>query len=307
MKHHQIKLTGPSTHGKRISANLLAELLNLLNDGVRASLRFRAEGSSTKPGAPPSWLLDAADFEITGINEGSTLIEIDAMPLAEAAPEKFQQQQLFWNFDSTNSGFGLFEEALSDALAGKADSELFDSTILGICTRFKNVLVEGIDAVQISNGLSDALEIKHDGVDRIRQLKTETPLPRRVRIAGKLDMIKAAGAVFDLVIQSGERVRGILSYESSELMKQYFNEDVIVSGVADFRPSGRILRINADQIEEAVGDVRLWSKLPKPVSSRLAYTLRKPQTQETGVSVIIGKWPGDETDAEIEELLEQIS
>ena len=40
-------------------------------------------------------------------------------------------------------------------------------------------------------------------------------------------------------------------------------------------------------------------------SSRLAQSaLHQPQTPETGLGAIIGKWPGDETDEEIAEALQ---
>lgn len=35
--------------------------------------------------------------------------------------------------------------------------------------------------------------------------------------------------------------------------------------------------------------------------------LRQPQTPTTGINAIFGKWPGDETDAEIQQALDEIS
>lgn len=42
-----------------------------------------------------------------------------------------------------------------------------------------------------------------------------------------------------------------------------------------------------------------WSGLPE--------NLRQPQTPTTGIGAIIGKWPGNETDEEINEALERLS
>jgi hypothetical protein len=43
------------------------------------------------------------------------------------------------------------------------------------------------------------------------------------------------------------------------------------------------------------------------VSAGLASTARQRQTRQTGVNAIIGRWPGDETDEEIEAALERLS
>jgi len=75
MLKHQISLNGPNARGVRISAVLLKDLLDVIVDGTRGALRLKIEGRSFARGSDPAWLGRAADFEITGLNTGSTLIE----------------------------------------------------------------------------------------------------------------------------------------------------------------------------------------------------------------------------------------
>jgi hypothetical protein len=79
-----------------------------------------------------------------------------------------------------------------------------------------------------------------------------------------------------------------------------------VSGVAKFRPSRALFRIDADRIEPATGDASLWSRAPTPIFRELdGRKLSVPQGPRSGVSAIWGQWPGDESDAEFNDALSQ--
>lgn len=307
MKHHQIRLVGAHNAGPRISAGLLAKVLNTFASGSKASVRYLTEGRSNARGSAPNWLENAADFEVTGLTAGSTVVQIDARSLIEAEPDKFQQQNLFWNLDPNRSGFELFEDALTEAIEGKADSELYDATLLSICAGLHSVFNDGIQEIELSNGRPGKLSVCKEGIERVKQLKIETPPPRRVRIAGKLDCIRATGLFFELVLEGGEKIKGVLSGLQPEELRQFFNQDVVISGTAEFRPSGQVLRLDAESIEKAVGNQSLWSKMPRPVRTHSVTKLRQPQDARSGLAAIIGQWPGEESDEETEKLLAELA
>ncbi len=82
---------------------------------------------------------------------------------------------------------------------------------------------------------------------------------------------------------------------------QLLGKRVIVSGTAKFRPSGKVLRVEADQIVAATGDTTLWEVAPQPLFSDLEpRSLRLPQGSKSGVAAIFGQWPGDESDEDFE-------
>lgn len=104
-------------------------------------------------------------------------------------------------------------------------------------------------------------------------------------------------------------MRGVASNELGiEPFRDLFGTDVRVSGLAKFRPSGSVLRIEAEAVQAAQGDVSVWSKMPVPRGRSQAHReLKKPHGARSGIAAIWGKWPGDESDEEFDAALSQLS
>lgn len=117
----------------------------------------------------------------------------------------------------------------------------------------------------------------------------KTHAQRRVRVAGRLDVIRASYGRFSLVLKDGSRVAGT----ARPLGGEVHGENVIVTGVAEFRPSGRLLRIQADVVEPATeSDLRIFSVLPRPLLA--APPPARSRGNKRGLPALLGKWPGDE-------------
>ena len=135
-----------------------------------------------------------------------------------------------------------------------------------------------------------------------------TPPPRRVRVAGTLDAIRYSDRMFTLILAAGKTLRGVAEGVDPERLRALFGKEAVVSGRAVFRPSGTVLRIEAEEIEPVSGDVSIWSEEPRPLEAGLDVRERtEPQGQRSGVNAIFGRWPGDETDEEIASAFEEIS
>jgi hypothetical protein len=81
-----------------------------------------------------------------------------------------------------------------------------------------------------------------------------------------------------------------------------------VSGWAKYRTSGDVLRIEADAIEAAEDGLSVLSRVPTSLLPALDLrSLHKPQGPRSGVSAVMGRWPGDETDDEVDALLTELS
>lgn len=306
MIKHRLALYGPSVKGSRISAILLRDLLDVVVDGTKGALRLRLEGRSMSRGADPVWLGKASDFDVVGLQQGSTILEIEAPALFEAAPEKFAQQKLFSNIDTASSAFKVFEQSLEDAIKGSADSELYDEGLLQTFMRLSSVLGNGITSLELSNGsrTSPRITITPEHIEQVKALRRETPASQAVRIAGQINTIRHSDKMFELILQSGQALRGIAPADcDSEQLAHLFGQKVLVLGKVVFRPSGSILRIEASAIETASGNLSLWSKAPEP--RRHTLYLRQPQGPQTGLNKLWGKWPGTETDDQIEQALRQ--
>ncbi len=121
-------------------------------------------------------------------------------------------------------------------------------------------------------------------------------------------MVRASTQSFALHLDDGQEVRGVLVSGSVVDAAAHLNRRVLVLGRAIYRASGRLLRVDADEITTAEDESSFWSRVPLPRRRTLDLSeYRKPQGPKSGMSAILGRWPGDETDEEIREALERLS
>ena len=87
----------------------------------------------------------------------------------------------------------------------------------------------------------------------------------------------------------------------------FLGKDVAIEGLAMFRPSGKLLRIDADAIAAAVAKDAFFSKLPlASVGSDFAIASRSRPGQLAYAS-LLGLIPGDESEEEFIHALEELS
>jgi len=296
MSKYSITLKGPNTKGTAISGALLSELLQVVVAGTKGALRLRFDGRSTARGSEPAWLKKAGDFTFLGLSEGSTVLELDCPPVNETAPERFAQLQLFENSDPNLSAYDLFQRALKDAAEGRRDTDTFDDALLGKIAQLNTIFENGIESIDFRNGsVATQFSITEKEVETVKQLQSTIPSPQQVRIAGKVDTIRHSDRMFVLILKNDDTVRGVATESVTDNLAGFFGREVIIGGLAVFRPSGSLLRIEASQISfpSAEENMDFWSKAPKPLSAQFS-SLRKPQTNSNGLNAIWGKWPSED-------------
>jgi hypothetical protein len=310
MPHFTIRLIGPTATGSRISGPLLRDLLAMVSEGSRRALRMRVEGRSTAAGRIPDRLEPATEFDFLGLSEGSCVVSLEAPTLAQPASQTLGQGNFF--LDNAQTSIGLWSESLTDGLAGKADSDRFDGSMLAEFNKsLCRVFAHAVDSFEIRNG-KDAvppLVVRREGIDKINQLRKQTPPPRRIRIAGKLDALEHSDHRLTLILAGGAKVPCWVGHIEEDRLRALWGKDVAISGIAVFRPSGKVLRVEVDAITPAnVSDLEIWSFEPEPFEADVDLkALRKPQGPRTGASAVFGQWPGDESDEQIAAYLEEIS
>jgi hypothetical protein len=137
-----------------------------------------------------------------------------------------------------------------------------------------------------------------------------TPEDRRVIVAGKLEMIRHSDRRFTLILPAGEVLHCVAS-ERVDLsdLTGLFGKPALVSGTVKFRPSGSVLRVEADNIEPASAeDIAVFSSAPRPFLDNLdPHARRLPPGTGSGLAAVIGQWPGDETDEQVLAALAELS
>ena len=101
---------------------------------------------------------------------------------------------------------------------------------------------------------------------------------------------------------------GVFPKDLTDQMQPLWRDRVLVVGTAVYRTSGNLLRVEAEDIQTGNDAPNLFSRLPTPSHAKLnSNDLRESQGKRSGMAAIMGKWPGEETEEEIEAALEQIS
>ncbi len=117
--------------------------------------------------------------------------------------------------------------------------------------------------------------------------------------------------MFTLILESGAQVRGVVAGDRVDLpaLGWLWGQEAVVTGVAKFRPSGSVLRIEAERIERAdARDLSLWGAEPRPIFDVLdERALRQPQGPRSGVNAIVGRLGDVESDDDIIEALNRLS
>lgn len=309
MKHRKLKLklTGDGMRGTRVAAPLLRDLLDAVVEGTRGAVRLRMEGRSAARGTAPAWLERAAAFDLVAIDEGSTEVVLDAPILAKAVPEQFRQIQLFGGLDGSLSCLDLFGESLRDALEAKPDSDLYDDHLLDTFGSISRVFGHGVTKIHVLG--AERFTLDEPAAGGLKALKRNIPADQRVVVVGKLDALRHSDRMFTLVLDDGRVVRGVVTPSVDlEVLGTLWGKRARVAGLSKFRPSGAVLRIEAETVVEAEGDLSLFTSMPRPVLQDLDLrTLHEPQGPRSGLAAIFGRWPGDESDEELERALSELS
>ncbi|RKZ36719.1 MAG: hypothetical protein DRQ49_17460 [Gammaproteobacteria bacterium] len=129
---------------------------------------------------------------------------------------------------------------------------------------------------------------------------------REVRVAGRLEAIKLNDYTFSMAVaESLYPINGFAKAVEPQTLSTLLGKNVVVSGTAHFTKEGALLVLEAAQIEIAKErDLMIWGQVPKPFLRPFDMSDFKV---ERGLSAIIGKLSGDETDKEVLQVLEELS
>jgi len=308
-----ITLRSDQHYGRKVPPGPLGEVLQEIPWVVRYSICMAFGWRSRSGGRPPSWVSAASDIRLVDYQgRDDTLLFFELPTLGEAAPQLYQQQEFWPNRpEPTDTGFDLWADVIAEVAAENADSTRFDRPLLQRLRRFRKCLGGPFRELLIT---SRRYPERNPGVlsasvlNNADRLFSATPPPRQARVVGTLDMIRASTRTFALKLDDGEELNGVLLGGDMEQLKELFQRRVLVLGRAVYRASGRVLRIEASEVRKADAGKGIFSTFPRPVTPRL--NIRKllhEQRNKKGVSAVFGKWPGDETEEQLEQALRELS
>ena len=208
-----------------------------------------------------------------------------------------------------STAFDLLGCALRDVAANKENSTHFDEPFLRRVSGYETLLNRGISRILIGSAPGgDRPCIDHKVAAIARALSRSTPPSRRVRVTGRLDLMGASQGVIKLHLRPGQIVTALWTgADPLERFHEFFNRDVVVEGAGVFRPSGTLLRIDADALVPATQQDEFFRETPKAAPSRDYQQLSRLRPgEESAFARLHGSVPAEESDEEFLAALETL-
>jgi hypothetical protein len=300
----EIELDTETGYGSDVPLSISSALLRRLEDTARPCVRMAIEGASASVGALPAWLERASDIRTLGFSErdGQSILHVKAPTLGDAVPEVFDQQNLWPGMASpTDTAIQLIGRVGDIVRSQEKGSDMYDQSLLNHFGKWQRLFKREVKELHLPSSFNSTavpvtLDIKV--VESAKLLSAQTPSPRQIRVVGKLDMVRHSTRSFALMLDRGEEIRGVLQEGDPDLLQKYWGKDITVFGKAVYRPSGSLLRIDAQEILDTTEGRAAFSSIPEALS-RVPRSEKKPQTSKSGVTAFFGIWPGEETDEEL--------
>ncbi|MCF6228272.1 MAG: hypothetical protein L3J82_06355, partial [Planctomycetes bacterium] len=302
---HKIALHSIESLKGRMPTVDFGKFLYRTGELITKAVQLRMEGTSSRSGRKSDWIDKASDVRYVGNDSngnGSAILVFEAPMLGECAPDKYWQKNLFGNRPKReDTAFDLVADALRAINANDKDSIMFDDGVLVSCQRIGNSFGKTFDSASIIPGELDhgsSVVVDKNTISVANSLHSITPKSQAVKVLGELDMVRFSTSAFTLNI-ARQIVPCVLMTNQIEKLASHGQVDLLVQGMAIYRPSGKLLRIEVDYFEDGTGKSEVWRKRPQSTSSGLAKEeYRRPQGPHTVVNAFFWTWPGDETEEE---------
>ena len=299
--------------GSKPRPELIGPVLAHLHDTLQDTVRMGFLHSSRSRGRVPASLRLAADVRYLGHSadgDAATLLHFEVPSFGEAAAELYRQQSL-WDDgpQPEQTAFELLGSALSDVASRCKDSSRFDTGLLRRFASYRRMFGRGhLSRIALPDAeLSAPGRLDSAVVDAARELYSATPSPRRVRVAGRLDVLGASQGVLKLDVGQGNVVTALWEGDV-ESLKDYFNRDVVIEGMAVFRPSGALLRVDASALSAASARDDFFRMVPAGALAQDFQRISRLRPGEKSVYArILGSIPTEESDEEFAAAVEAMS
>ena len=302
---YKIRLRGLQTPDGTISIKALREVLNVLLESSERGLRLAVQGESVKRGKAPSWLSKSLDFTITGLEKGSTVLDLEAPVLGETALEQIAEQDLWYSKPAPDdTALTLLSRSVRDTTSENLESDTYDAGVLEGLLSFEAILRNFAERIEFDSGARrlEQFELGCAEIEKIRRLRTDTAEPMTFVVSGELDMIQHSGKRFHLLVGDKQSIPGTVDpdFLNAEDLRQWWGRKVTIKGLVHFRPSRKVRLIEAQVIKAKAEGEEVFERVPVPTTMELFESPRRTIPTAGPLMDLWNKWPGNES---IEEIL----
>ena len=308
---YQLRLTGLHEHEGQIKASHLRSVLDALIKMAESATRFLAAGEGGRKGPRPGWLQASVDFTITGLNPGSTVLDIEAPHLGETAREEFfegESRPEQPRFDDTALDLAAF--AIEEAGAGNSQGERFDTAVLEAILKLRKAGGDTAVCYELipQGSARGRFRLAENVCVRLNERLNTIVAPKAFVVSGRLDEIKYGGnRGFRLWLPEARHLPGRLhpDFLDIEALRPLWGKRVTVEGTLHFRANGLPRFIQARRVSRFTEGDDCFEEMPAmdiPGSQGLT-SAQERQARSSNFMELWGSWPGDEP---IDELLAQL-
>jgi hypothetical protein len=291
----------------RIELNRLSFLSSHVKSVAQKALLIRLFGYSkiTLPRKLQKYLNIFLTHTSSGENE--TMLTLNA----EYFKNLPVQLELFRDKSSLNdfTPMALVIKTFNAALDENEDKNLLDEPIINELIKFRKFFKTDTESVFFSNRNSIP-EVKLSGkeIDKIENLYKTIPTPQKTVINGVIDEMKFSRK--QLVMLTSDKQKIVVIPPSSDFfenIKDYFGKEITISGIAHFKPGGQLSFVNLETFRQPGMSDKFFSRKPHklPVQQQIAMQIKQGK-KPNPIDDIFGKWPGNETDEEFEQMLKEL-
>lgn len=308
------RLEGPSGLGAKPRPELIGPVLTHLHDTLQDAVRMGFMHSSQARGRIPKGIKAAADVRYIGhsqADDNATLLRFEVSPFGDVAADLFKQTRLWDDMPTPDqTAFELLGAALDDIGTRREDSNRFDPGLLRRIARYKIIFRRGLSRIVLPDVASPRpSQFDAAVIDAAHALSDATPQSRRVRVNGRLDLMGVSQGVIKIHVVGGAVVTALWeSKEPIDELRSLLNRDVICEGVGVFRPSGTLLRIDADAIAAAGAGDAGFAVVPRAVKvGDINRQLLLKSGEDSAYRELLGSIPPEESDEDFAAAIEAMS
>lgn len=299
-------------HAQEANGAIDLERLTKIADGIRkvseGALQIRLKGISLTRGRKKVSLQDALKVSLTGIKEGSTILCLET--------EKFEKTLQSYQTDifraeaqaelPNETPISLFIKTFQNALTDDDHQDLLDKPLLRELKNLKKAFFNEEETMIFSNqGSLPDLQLTQKDFKKIKVLEDEIPDPQHVVLNGVVELLQFSTLKVKIKTEEGI-VDGFLADDlSPEDIASFWGKEVTITGTSHFKPRGKSV-IEIERVFEPGEGDSYFSKRPKSETVEMQLERQIREKGSNPLAEIIGRWPGDETDEEFEQMLKAL-
>jgi hypothetical protein len=308
---YDIKLDNSEQEKGTIDFDRLAFLAEKISKIAKGALQIRIGGISHKKGKSVKHLDKSLQIRLTGIKEGSTILNCETQTFANTIPgiqiDAFRPEVAAELPKQTP--MSLFMMTFSEAFDNSNEDKPFiDKSLIKDLIELKGFFRDEKEELIISNNnVTPTIRLKKEDFSKIKELEESFPEPQNIVVNGKIDVLQHSKSKVTINTDEGS-IYGILKDNGLALeIKQYWGTEATVHGIGHYKANGKLNFIEIERIFRSTPEDKYFSKLP------LAETAEQQvlkqivgKSNKNWAAQILGKWPGDENDEEFDKILNDL-